>query len=569
MLAAPRQSLVGGRWQAGLLTLLTVGYAYLFPWSEPTNNPNENVRLYMTRAIAEQGTYAIGQRTRLPTGGYVDRGPVYDSWGYVNDKALTCDDGGKAPDCTGRLYAGKAPGLSLLGVPPLLALNKAFQVVKHAPPSKALIVWWLRFWCVVLPTVLGLWWLARHLTRTLTRPRLGIAVVLVAAFGSLSLTYGQMFAGHQTSGLALLWCFAAIVRADRQPRGWLIVQAGFAAALAALVEFPAGPAAVVLLGWLLLRRKRWQDLGWLTLGAALPSAALAHFDAVAFGAPWHLPYGHLENAGFVQDIAPGLFGISFPNLAKTSGSLLSPYTGLYFWAPWMVLAWLGFLAIRKPALGQPGQPDRRGEALVASLVCLYFLYFQCSHSLWRGGWVVGPRYITAMVPFAAIAVGHGVDSLSPRGFRLASLTLAVTGTVAMVVTGLASVVSQGFPFEIYNPLPEVVGPLLRNGWVVNNPLMHIGIPGPWSALPWFLALAIAIVWVVLLLEPEPLRRERWPLRLSGVLFVLALTALGVAGLWKVGPGRSAHTDKTLHFLMTVWTPANPPGARVPKDLPPL
>jgi hypothetical protein len=558
-------------WPRILLALLAIGYAYLFPWSEPTNNPNENVRLYMVRAMAEHGTYAIGQRTLLPHGSSVDRGPVYESWGYVNDKALTCDDGGKPPNCTGRLYAGKAPGMGFLGVPPLWTLNHLWQLLGRAPPSKPLIVWWLRFWCVVLPSILAWLWLARHLAATLTRPRLGVAVVLVAAFGSLSLTYGQMFAGHQTSGLALLWSFAAIVRAGHSPRKWLIVQAGFAAALAALIEFPAGPAAMILLTWLLVRRRHLPlrvDLGWLTLGAALPTLGLLHFDTVAFGAPWHLPYSHLENAGFVQDIAPGLFGISVPNAEKTVGSLLSPYTGLYFWAPWMTLAWLGFAGVRKPVVpeGAPPRDDRRDEALVASLVCLYFLYFQCSHSLWRGGWVIGPRYITAMVPFAAIAVARGLDSLSPRTFRLASLGLAVSGVVSITVTGLASSVSQGFPFEIYNPLPEVVAPLLHNGWVAQNPLMHLGIPGVWSALPWFVALAVAMVWLVLLLEPEPLRRQKWPLRLAGVAFVLALAGLGVAGLWSVGPGRTPQTDKSVRFLMSVWTPPKPLGARIPPEL---
>lgn len=565
-------------WSRLLLALLAIGYAYLFPWSEATNNPNENVRLYMVRALAEHGTYAIGQRTALGPparagqgpahGGYVDRGPVYDSWGYVNDKALTCDDGGKPPDCTGRLYAAKAPGMGFLGVPPLWTLNHVWHLLGRAPPSKPLIVWWLRFCCVVLPSIVAWLWLARHLVATLARPRLGLAVVLVAAFGSLSLTYGQMFAGHQTSGLALLWSFAAIVRAGREPRPWQVVQAGFAAALAALIEFPTGPAAVILLLWLLVRRRRAQDLGWLALGALLPVAALAHFDTVAFGAPWHLPYGHLENPGFVQDIAPGVFGISVPNAEKTVGSLLSPFTGLYFWAPWMVLAWLGFAGVRRsPVVPGPSPIDRRGEALVASLICLYFLYFQCSHSLWRGGWVVGPRYITAMVPFAAIAVARGLDSLTPRAFRAASLALAVSGAVAITVTGLATSVSQGFPFEIVNPLPEAVAPLLQNGWVAQNPLMHLGIPGPWSALPWFLALAVAIVWAVLLLEPEPLRRQSWPLRLAGVAFVLAVAGLGIAGLWHVGPGRTPLTDRSVRFLMSVWTPPHPPGARIPADLP--
>ncbi|MFL5426491.1 MAG: hypothetical protein ACJ783_15775, partial [Myxococcales bacterium] len=78
----------------------------------------------MARAIVEHGTYAIGQRVAVPGGALRDTGPVYDEWGYVNDKALVCDDPRASPPaCTGKLYAAKAPGPSFLAVPVLAALR--------------------------------------------------------------------------------------------------------------------------------------------------------------------------------------------------------------------------------------------------------------------------------------------------------------------------------------------------------------------------------------------------------------------------------------------------------------
>ena len=559
-----------------------MAYGWLFNWSDPVNNPNENVRIYAVRAIVEQHSYAIGQRVREASGQTTDRSPLTDQ--YVNDKALVCTEADhKAPDCEGLLYAAKAPGMAFVGVLPHLALRSTYRLLTKTEPPRGVVVWWLRLTCVILPTLLAWLWLAQHLTRRVRDPRLALAVVLCAALGSLSLTYGQMFAGHQPAGLALLLCYGAVLAAGRRAprpdpglaptadRGRRFVAgAAFAGAWATLIEFPAGPPAFLLLGWLLWRRRNVRDLGWLTLGAALPVALLAHHNTVAFGAPWRMAYGFLENPDFVRDMAPGVFGISLPTSEKLFGSLLSPFTGLYFWAPWTLLAWLGVLAYRRreqtPAMQSGLARADREDALVAWLICLYFLYFQCSQALWRGGWVLGPRYVTALVPFAAIAAAHGLAALRGSAGGLGRLALAVAGPIAIAFTGLASAVSQGFPFAFYNPLVEAVAPLLAHGYVARNPAMALGIPGPWSALPYFVALAAGALWVVWLAVPaaQPL-----PSRLASAALALLLAFAGGGALWHAGPGRTPATDAEVRFLMASWTPPKPPGSRpLPPPAPP-
>ncbi len=553
-----------------LLVMLTVGYAWLFPWSEQINNPNEMVRVYMSRAIAETGSYAIGRREVGPDGQVRDRGLVYDQWGYVNDKALTCDDPkAERPNCNGLLYAGKAPGLSQIGAVPLWLQLRAWSLLGQGAPSKAAMVWWLRLWCAVLPSIAGLYWLARYLPRRLNQPQIGWAAVLAAAFGSLSLTYGQMFAGHQLSGLALLLGFAAVQRAGSTGNGGWLAVAGLGIAAAPWIEFPAGPAAILLLGWTVARRHSLRDLGWLALGAAAPVLLLAHFNWRSFGAPWKLPYGVLENPDFVRDIAPGVFGLHLPNAEKMAGSLLSPFTGLYFWAPWVALAWLGLVAVRRHRHELPGEAaagqfwfSRRAEALVAWSVVAYFVFFQCSHSLWRGGWVLGPRYITALVPFAAIAVAHGLDALRGWPSRIGQGLLAISGAVAIAVTGAATAVSQGFPFEVYNPLREVVGPLLSHGWVWSSPLYWLGVPIAVAAVPWFAVLLLAIIWHIWSLTAPAGssggRNRRAALTAGGML----LAAAWVASLWAIPPQRNeASLAETNTFLTRTWWPSAPKGAQ--------
>ena len=573
---------VSGRASIGLLAVLAPAYLWLFVWSEPTNNPNENVRVYAVRALAEHGTYAIGRRDRT-TGQNVDTGPIYERWGWVNDKAIRCDEPGrKGPDCSGWLYQGKAPGLQFLGTPPAAVLRLGYRLLGWGVPSKAAWVWWLRLTVVIVPTLLAWLLLARHLARRLDDPQLGVAVVLAGALGSLSLTYGQMFAGHQPGGLALLAGWLLVVRAGQAAAPVAMMAAGCALGWAPAIEYPMGPAAVLLAGWVLLRRRRALDLVWLALGAALPVALTAHYHAVAFGKPWTLPYAFLENIGFQRDIAPGFMGIHWPDKEKVVGSLLSPYTGLWFFAPWTALIFLAGAALarrraREPAatlatldvradLGLAADTSaepaprfwagRRGEALTALLLCIYFIWFQCSHSLWRGGWVVGPRYITALVPFAVIAAAHGLDAL-PAPRRLVWLPLfGGLACASIAVTGLCSAVSQGFPFEVYNPLPEVVGPLLSHGWVGNNVLMARGVPSLWSAAPYFAALGAGAGWLL-----YALARSAAGARGSVAAAAIGLAATLVALQWNVGPGRTDASQRTAAWLTEGWTPRHPPGAQ--------
>lgn len=540
-----------------LFALASVAYLWLFPFTPDINNPNEMVRVYAVRALVETGDYSIG--TRGPTG---DHGPIYDQWGYVNDKALVCTDGRKAPECHGRLYQAKAPGLTFLGaVPHWLLIH--WKMWRHLPPpSKAEVVWWLRFWVVILPTLLSWLWLARWLPTRLDRPGLGLAAVLAAALGSLSLTYGQMFAGHQPGAVALLALWAAIAAAGRLGNPGAVILAGLAGGWAVAIEYTMAPAVVILGLWLLARRRDPWDMMRLALGGLLPILLLLHNNWRSFGSPFHLSYSHLENPGFIRDMAPGFMGIHLPTREKTVGSLLSPFTGLYFWAPWTVLAWLGWLGVaRSRGTGRAyWLLDRRGEALVASLICSYFLFFQCTHSLWRGGWVVGPRYITALVPFAAIAAAQGLDTVGRLRLPLSALLLSVGGVAAIVVTGAASAVSQGFPFEVYNPLPEVVEPLLRHGWIFWNPGVLRQIPAPWNALPYALALALGALWLVWLAWRD-VRRAKWARRV-GMGVSLLLAALLVRFEWRDTSGRT-ESDRmvTLNFLQSVWEPRHPPGSR--------
>jgi hypothetical protein len=487
-----------------LALLLLVAYGWLFVFSAPVNNPNELVRAQMARAIAFEHTYAIGERRA--------DGDHYVSWGYVNDKALVCA-AGAPPRCEGKLYAAKAPGASLLAAPIVLLLGRG------ASPTLTILV--LRWLLCILPSIAFWLWFKRALGDYEIPQSVALAVTLAAALGSLSLTYGQMFAGHQL-GLLALGTALLLAFGERQRPALL----GFACAAAVCLEYPCAPAAALIaLIWL---PKNMKGLSPFLAGAALPTLLLLHFHWAAFGAPWATPYSHLENPGFVRDLAPGFMGISIPTFERIYGSLISPYLGLFFWAPWMALLFPALALWR-----------RSPAALACAAVTVYYLVFQVTHALWRSGWVIGPRYITPIVPFAALLIALWLRE-KPR-----ALTLLCGGAVAAIAaTGLASSVCQGFPLEVQNPLREVVWPLLSHGWVQRNPLQLAGVPGLWSALPYLAALAAAIA-LLIRLAPRPLAAA-------------ALAAALIATQWlaPINPeGRGA-----AGFFQQTWEPSPPPGA---------
>jgi len=526
-----------------LFALLVVASGWLFVYFDKLNNPNELVRVYMARAVLERRTYSIGER-RAAGAAFDDVGPIYSQWGYVNDKALVCDDPrARPPSCTGKLYAAKAPGASFLAVPVLAVLEGALR----RPPTRTESILALRWVLCIVPS--ALFWVAfrRFLLLRGVSEATALACTLAGALGSLSFTYGQMFAGHQLAALALATSFLAAFWHWSATSARAALLSGFAAALAVCCDYAAAPAAaIVMAGWFLSRRASWRAIGLALLAALPPLLLLAHFHATAFGSLWSTPYSHLENAEFARDISPGVLGISTPTWERVVNSFFLPPLGLFFWSPWIALA-LGAapLLLRR----------RHVAGATAVAVIAYYLLFQVTHALWRSGWSVGPRYITPVVPFAAAVVGFAIAEADARQRSWALALLGGTGAASVLATGIASSVCQGFPLEVYNPLVEVVAPLLAHGYVAPNVMQLVGVPGLWSALPALAAIAIAVA----LLLTAPLRIAagvRAPYRVA-----LAVAALLVLAQWTATSGDAPEHAAAVRFLASVWQPNPPPGAR--------
>lgn len=256
------------------VTLLAVLYLWVFPYHAPVNNPNENVRVYMTVAIVDDGTFAVNRLER--------------DWGYVNDKSVrdtplseaitqrhVSDEvlraAGVAEDVLTRfrlgrptaedkrqhvslLYSSKAPGTSYLGVPaywlltrlthrnshpppptpavvapeppkppgsPATAPAHARQPEVHAPIEREKVVYAIRLFANVIPGLVFAWFWYRFLGARTRSRALCDAAFYSTMMGSSLFAYNEVFTSHSHNAMCLgaaIMAMSAIKERDEAAR---------------------------------------------------------------------------------------------------------------------------------------------------------------------------------------------------------------------------------------------------------------------------------------------------------------------------------------------------------------
>ncbi len=516
---------------SSILLWVAIGAAYLYPqFLFDIHNPNERVRIYMTAAMVEEGSFVIGTRTARDGGrGFTDKGVVYKRWGYVNDKALVCDDPElKPPHCAGPLYSAKAPGSSFLGYPFYAALYGIAKATTGEAPSMETIILILRLFTVIIPTLFMLVAFRRFATINGYDPVLSDLLTIAIALGSMVYTYSHMFAGHQISTYFLFFGFLCAWKIQRSEKLLWPALSGLCAGMAVFVEYPMALVSLVLFVYALRNRFTLRSFLAFCGGGALPAILLGWFHWSAFGGPHKTAYATLENTQFVKDIAPGFMGLRQPKLENLFGAFVSPFEGLFFFAPWMVLMVIVPLTYYIRHFRRDSSDFRASFATNLTAVGALVVFISC-HSLWRGGWTLGPRYIVPIVPFAGLLVLHGMDRLATHGCRLTSrLIVTVLVVLSVTVTGACSLVSQGFHTAFFNPLVEAALPMLRRGFVTVNLGHLIGLHGLSSLIP----LLILVVPGLAILFWQATAGIRARTALHTRVFLMTLMLLAVVGGFK-------------------------------------
>jgi hypothetical protein len=203
-------------------------------------------------------------------------------------------------------------------------------------------------------------------------------------------------------------------------------------------------------------------------------------------------------------------------------------------SPWVLLALVGGIAVAF----DPLERARIGaEALVCGVIAFLYLTFIVSlePSFGRGGWSVGPRYITVTLPFLACLAAAGL-ALADRWAPLRSLAhgLVLAGVAVYLV---AATTYPHWPTGLANPLYEISFRALGEGVTPPNLGKLVGVGGTESLLPMY-ALVLGLALALLAERSE----ARWVTTAiaaavaSGIIFAYGLfpeTAAAVADAkWK-------------------------------------
>jgi len=469
---------------AGLALLL----AYSFPHFEAIRSANELPRIYLTQAMVEEGTFAI------------DSG--VERWGKTADVS----------PAHGRLYSNKAPGSSMLAIPGYVALKGVTAAAGRAP-TLAEMLWVARLTTGVLPTLGFAWLLFGFLRRFAPRPETRRLVVGAYVLGTMAMTYSVLFIAHQLSAVCIgsAYVLAVWVVDDDRDLRWMLA-AGLAAGAAPLVDYQAAVAGVpvaLYVAYRLWRQPKRLALaaGWAGLGAALPVALLLFYHWRAFGSPWTTGYAASET--FAHFHQKGFLGLDHFRIEALIGSTLAPDNGLLVFSPFLLWAIPGWATM-------VGTRGLRGHAIVTVAVVAIYVAFISSLIFWRGGWQLGPRYITAMLPFALVPVAAWSGRVDSRWW-LRGLFLA-TVFVSIFVYGLSCAEYPHFPEKFKNPLYEVTLRLLRDGHAPYNAGWLVGLRGTASLLPYLLGL---LAMAACLAVPE---RRKWRSAALGAVLAVAWIA---------------------------------------------
>ncbi len=491
----------------GFGAAIAVLYFYSFPYFAEIHHANELPRIYLVKAMVDDGSFAIDDGVRR--------------WGTTVDVSPS----------GGHYYSNKAPGASFLAVPAYAALKGLHSLLGYGPVNLAQMTWTFRVVSGVIPTLLFLLLLWRFLARYAPRPETRRLVIAGYALGSMALTYSILFHAHQLAAVSIATAYILTVWVveNGRDRRWLLV-AGFAAGCAPLVDYQAAFAGVPIAVYLIARAWQRRQPRWVVyevLGAIPPIAALLYYHYAAFGSPFRTGYDASKTFAFHHQV--GFLGIDKIRLEALFGSTLAPDNGLFFLCPMLLLALPGwYLLARRKAWWPLG--------LTLSVAAIYLLFIS-SINFWRGGWQMGPRYITAMLPFLLIPVTVAVAASEKRWpLRAGVLALIVVG---IAIYYLSCSEYPHFPEYFVNPFYELTLRLLREGHAAYNLGYAVGLRGLASLLPALALLGALVVGIAL-----PSRRH-WRSAVAGL--ALAGVILGAYSLAGDG-GRKA--DRGYHRIVT-------------------
>ena len=534
--------------------LLFVVFTCVYPYIGALNNPNENVRTYMTMAIVDFHTFRIDD--------------VLLRHGYVNDMAKAPDPVTKQP----HLYSIKAPAIGYMGVPVYWAFEKIYGAMGHPVPTRVSTMeerknWFeastlvLRLFCVQLPCFFFLIFFERYLRAVSGDTALRLMTVAAVGIGTNFLAYSLMFVSHTLFGVTAFISFALISRERLRSRGnskrrraKIAFLAGLFAGWATLLEYQAFPVSCVLAIYAFTVFWRPTRLLSFLAGSGLMAGALMFYQWSCYHNP--LTPGHklAENPQFAAWHQQGFYGLEKPSLQTFGDLSFSRCYGFFTTSPFM---YLGLLAVVYGLFrARQSNARLRGQRRVDTFFWIFAmlsLWIPISAALnWRGGWTLGPRFFGGATPFFGFGALCAVEQMATSRFKRAVLRGIAGGLLLASVAqlGFTALVFNTFPEDVTRPLVQIAIPLARNQFVPHHIAELVG----WAS-PAFWYFVVACLAGAALLAVLLRARERWPSYILRIALVLAAGFLGILPAFSAPePLEGGDGSNAVGFFARVWEP---------------
>ncbi len=193
------------------------------------------------------------------------------------------------------------------------------------------------------------------------------------------------------------------------------------------------------------------------------------YNQIAFGNPLVTGYApttsifpgmHRHGSGLAASYS---HIVPLPKLQALWGMSLSPYRGMFFLSPFLLLAFPGFwLWARRGG---------REWILFLGIVILHFIAISAFPG-WHGGWAVGPRYLIAMLPFIAFPIIFILDFAADWLTRLVVYGLLGLSFFAVWVETLGGPAYP--PNSFFDPLFSYSLPALSH-WYLRASVVTLGM----------------------------------------------------------------------------------------------
>jgi hypothetical protein len=418
-----------------IFLILFAAYAYF----HQGGGWNQNSRFDQVRAIVEAGVLSI-DRYAQNTG---------DTSAYA-----------------GHVYPNKPPGATFLAVPAYWIIHRLERILGVDPDG-----WWpltVNAWLTTVFSVglLGaLGGVVLHRLSLRLFPAIGpgrhAAAALTFGLGTMILPFGTSLFDHVPVAVFSLLAFHLAL--GERPRRGRLVAAGFCAGMAVLCNYAAAFTAILIAAYVAWAARPRRSVVYFLDGGIVPAIVLGWYHRICFGRELAIANAY-QSGLFIDERARWLGVFDLPDPVVLIKLLVSPYRGLFFTSPVLLLAAYGLWRMGR---------DRatRREAALCAAVTAVFLLLNASFHAWHAGFSFGPRYLIPAIPFLAAPLALAFDRLPRTGAVLAALSAAL-----ML---LATAVDPQVPFQLPNPVTGYLLPLAAGDRAARPPFRPV--EGPVSA----------------------------------------------------------------------------------------